>query len=73
MESTSRKPTRKNTTIIRIFSKPVGIALGAEEMQEDALDAVGLEGPHDPAGEENHGHGEGHVQVGVAAPQQRAW
>src|ERR1035441_3617839 len=49
-----------------------GIASGAEEMQEDSLQTIGLEGPNDPAGEEDHGHSGGHVQVRIAAPKQRS-
>src|ERR1035437_522343 len=39
-------------------------------MKQQRLDPVGLESPDDPAGEEDHGHGGGHIQVGIAATQQ---
>ena len=40
-------------------------------MQEEAFGAIRLEGPDNPAAKEDHGHGRGHVQIGIASPEQR--
>ena len=71
IEKISRKPTAKKMRPQQLQAAG-GFALGPEQMRQKAARAIGLHRPDHPAGEEDHRHGEGHVQVGVAAAQQRS-
>ena len=46
--------------------------LWPEKMQENSADAIGLKRPDDPEDKKDRRHGGGHVEIGVAAAQQRA-
>lgn len=48
----------------------LGVALGREEMHDEAAEAVGLEGPDGPHHKEDNRHGEGHVEIGIGATEE---
>ena len=50
---------------------PGGFALGAEEMHDDAADAVGLDRPDNPADEKDRGHREGQFRSALAPRSKR--
>ena len=72
MESSSRQPTAKKITIIIYLMKPVLSPFGPKMCSKKPPTPLALHRPEQPQQHENRRHGEGHVQVGVAAAQQRA-
>ena len=69
IETNSRKPTAINTTTMRTFRKPVVSPFGANKCFTNPIGAIRLESPNRPQHEENHRHGQGHVQVRITAAQ----
>src|SRR5439155_919730 len=54
------------------FQRAAGFALRPEQVEKETFDAICLQRPDYPEEKEEHRHGGSHVQVRVAAAQQRA-
>src|SRR5205807_8882888 len=66
-----QKSDREENHDHQILNESTALALRPKEVQRETPDAVGTQRPNEPQHHKNRRHGEGHIQIGIAAAQKR--